>query len=511
MLEQEAIYARQSLDKEDSCSIESQIDLCKTLSKGTPLIFQDKGYSGKNTERPELQNLISKIESDQISKVLVYKLDRISRNITDFYKLYEIMVKHKCEFISVSENFDTSNLMGRAMMGILAVFAQMERENIQKRVKDNYYYRTAHTGSWAGGPAPYGFKNGRNKFNKPTLIPIKEEIEAVECMFAFYSGFDNLSLGEIARWLTEKGYKPRKAPVFTSNTISKILQNPIYVQANSILYAYFKTRKINFLNDEEAWDGSTSAHVIGKRVGNSNIRSYNSLKEQSIYLTNFEGFIPASQFVKVQDQLSANKRFTSATHESALEELSGILKCHDCKYAIKSYSKSTNGRPYLDCYGNRSLHICEERYNTVNFYELQKKVGVEIQKQIDDMENIMYNKALENQSYNEKIENLTSEIRKLLEISLHSDIAAEATAKIIEEKQTQVNELELKMQMNSKAYNYVPAALFSNPNIELFSHDTSTIIYENLHPFQKREVVKILIDKIYLTPDPDEFEIVWKI
>ena len=76
------------------------------------------------------------------------------------------MEKNKCEFVSASECFDTSSAMGKAMMGILAIFAQMERENIQKRVKDTYYYITAETGSWAGGPAPYGYKNGRNEKGK---------------------------------------------------------------------------------------------------------------------------------------------------------------------------------------------------------------------------------------------------------------------------------------------------------------------------------------------------------
>ena len=133
MKKQTAIYTRQSVDKKESLSIEGQIEQCSILTKGeTPIIYKDKGYSGKNTDRPDLKRLINDIELDKIGKVIVYKLDRISRNITDFYKLYEIMEKHKCEFISASESFDTSSAMGTAMMGILAVFAQMERNNIQK-------------------------------------------------------------------------------------------------------------------------------------------------------------------------------------------------------------------------------------------------------------------------------------------------------------------------------------------------------------------------------------------
>lgn len=134
---QEAIYARQSVDKKDSVSIETQIDEClKHCSSKSPRVYQDKGYSGKNTDRPELQKLRRDIEMGIIGRVVVYKLDRISRNIVDFYKLYEVMQTHECEFVSHSEAFDTTSTMGRAMMGILAVFAQMERENIVMRVKD---------------------------------------------------------------------------------------------------------------------------------------------------------------------------------------------------------------------------------------------------------------------------------------------------------------------------------------------------------------------------------------
>lgn len=122
-----AIYARQSVDKRDSVSIETQIDDCKTKTKSKRIkIFKDKGYSGKNTERPQLQKMMLEVESGIIERVIVYKLDRISRNITDFYNLYEVMKKYDCAFSSYTEEFDTATTMGRAMMGVLAVFAQMD-------------------------------------------------------------------------------------------------------------------------------------------------------------------------------------------------------------------------------------------------------------------------------------------------------------------------------------------------------------------------------------------------
>ena len=125
---------------------------------------KDKGFSGKNTDRPNIIRLMNDIEHDLIKKVVVYKLDSISRNITDFYKLYEVMQKHKCEFYSCVENFDTTTPVGRAMMGILVVFAQMERENTVTRIKDNYHYRIKD-GRWASGKAPMVLRTVNWKVN----------------------------------------------------------------------------------------------------------------------------------------------------------------------------------------------------------------------------------------------------------------------------------------------------------------------------------------------------------
>lgn len=248
-MRQEAIYARQSVDKKDSVSIEAQIEQCKALARTQePLVFQDKGFSGKNTERPDLKRLFEAIRAGRISTVYVYKLDRISRNIVDFNQLYQTMEAYGTEFVSVNEKFDTSSVMGRAMMQIIAVFAQMERETIQQRVKDNYYYRITD-GRWAGGPAPYGYKNARTENNVPTLKPVPEELNLVRAAFSLYDGTAHLSLSSLCTWLYNQGYRTRKEGKFVSCTLSRIMQNPVYVQADQKLYKYFQTKKIKFLNN----------------------------------------------------------------------------------------------------------------------------------------------------------------------------------------------------------------------------------------------------------------------
>ena len=153
----DAIYARQSVDKKDSISIESQIEFCKyELKGGNCKEYKDKGYSGKNTERPQFQQLMQDIESGLVRKVVVYKLDRISRSILDFAKMMDFFQKYEVEFVSSTEKFDTSTPMGRAMLNICIVFAQLERETIQKRVQDAWYSR-CQRGFKMGGKTPTDF------------------------------------------------------------------------------------------------------------------------------------------------------------------------------------------------------------------------------------------------------------------------------------------------------------------------------------------------------------------
>ena len=148
----DAIYGRQSVDKKDSISIESQIEFCRhELKGGNYKEYTDKGFSGKNTDRPKFQELISDIEAGLIQRVVVYKLDRISRSIIDFANMMELFQRHNVEFISSTEKFDTSTPMGRAMLNICIVFAQLER------VTDAYYSR-CRKGFHMSGRAPYGYR-----------------------------------------------------------------------------------------------------------------------------------------------------------------------------------------------------------------------------------------------------------------------------------------------------------------------------------------------------------------
>ena len=140
MSRRDAVYARQSVEKKDSLSLSGQLDLCRRAAGERELaVYQDAGYSGKNTDRPAFQKLMRDVQAGQIAAIYVYRLDRFSRSVADFGRLWQVLQAHQVEFVSVSENFDTSTPMGRAMLHIIMVFAQLERETIAQRVRDNYY------------------------------------------------------------------------------------------------------------------------------------------------------------------------------------------------------------------------------------------------------------------------------------------------------------------------------------------------------------------------------------
>lgn len=504
-----AIYARQSLDKKDSLSIEGQIDECKTFLSVNEehKIYQDKGFSGKNTERPGLKELMNDIKSGKIDTVIVYKVDRFSRNIIDFFDMYKVLEKHNCRFVSKSETFDTSTSMGEAMLTILIAFAQMERKNIQQRVKDNYYYRTATKGSWAGGPAPFGFKNGRNEDNISTLIVDEKEMEIVKLIYRLYYEEINMSLGKVGKFLSENGYKSRrKNGSWDSSSISKILQSTVYVQADNKLYKFLKLKGIKFLNEESEWTGATSCHIVGKRPGNANIRAYADLKEQSVYLTNFKPVIESSTYINVMNRLATNEQITSSNKVGVLQELGGKLKC-SCGYAIKSYSKSTTGRPYLDCYSNRSLHICNHKFKDFNFYDIQEIVGAEIQKQLDDIKKTLLKKRdIRLKKYRE-IDMLNKRLSTILELSSTSELLAQATIGEIEKIQKRINALELELQMNHDIADDLQIEHFTGEN----HLKMDKIIYADLSIDEKKYIVNQFIDKIILDEDTKEINIIWKI
>lgn len=238
-----ALYARQSVDKKDSISIDTQLDACRRLLKENEPYkeYTDKGYSGKDTNRPAFQQMLRDLHAGKISKIIVYKIDRCSRSVLDFYQLVHTLDTLGCGFVSVKEeHIDTTVPTGKLMIGISAVFAEFERETIQLRITDNYYSRIERDGRWPGGPAPYGYRV--KPHSKPSMLEYEQtEIEAVKIIYDKYYNDSSISLVRIVRDLEALGFKGRKGKNFRTTAILNVLRNPIYVKADSTLYYYFQS------------------------------------------------------------------------------------------------------------------------------------------------------------------------------------------------------------------------------------------------------------------------------
>lgn len=378
----EAIYARQSVDKKDSISIESQIELCRNECTGEPKIYSDKGYSGKNTDRPAFQKMMQAVERGEIEKIIVYRLDRISRSITDFGRIWEILKAHNTEFISVNEKFDTSTPVGRAMVYIIMVFAQLERETIAERIKDNYYQR-AKRGAFLGGPAPFGFKIQRTKIGGKAasmLVP-DGNIEVVRQIFNKYA-YAGMSLSKIAAWLTETGVSGIGRKTWDNVSISRILHNPAYVKADADVYYYYRGKGLILYNDIDEFTGEKGLWLWGKR--DRSAAKYTDLHEQLLAIAAHDGVIDSQTFLACQKRLDKNRQIKN-TGSGKYTWLSGLVKCANCGYSLRVIH--TGNYLYFNCSGKTNLHLCNVKHSE-RIEDVEAQAEEQIQAEIDRLSSV---------------------------------------------------------------------------------------------------------------------------
>ncbi|MGN0679862.1 MAG: recombinase family protein, partial [Oscillospiraceae bacterium] len=266
-----AIYCRQSVDKKDSISIETQEEQCrknlKENEKDSVQIYSDKGFSGKDTNRPDFLRLMADVEAGRIDKVIVYKIDRISRSVLDFELTYRELKQHNVDFISATENFDTTSITGEATLRIILTFAQLERETIQKRVTDNFYSR-AEKGFFMAGRAPLGYVKVEDEIEGKKTSRLQEDPDTSHIIRYVYDCYLNGdSIGTIVSKLNEPNCEIEHNVRFTNVRIARILANPVYVRANADVYAYYKSAGAILYNDVEEFDGLHGLTIYGRRQG----------------------------------------------------------------------------------------------------------------------------------------------------------------------------------------------------------------------------------------------------
>jgi DNA invertase Pin-like site-specific DNA recombinase len=216
-----AIYTRVStehgLDQEFN-SLDAQYDAASAYIKsqahaGWTLIrsrYDDGGYSGGSTDRPDLQKLLDDIRARKIDVIVVYKVDRLTRSLADFAKLVELFDGHGVSFVSVTQQFNTTTSMGRLTLNVLLSFAQFEREVTSKRIRDKIA-ASKRKGIWVGGTLPLGYEIKDGK-----IANVEEEAEPVRSIFQRYMELG--SVNELLRDLRERNIRTKTRLLSTGKT-----------------------------------------------------------------------------------------------------------------------------------------------------------------------------------------------------------------------------------------------------------------------------------------------------
>jgi DNA invertase Pin-like site-specific DNA recombinase len=194
--------------------------------------YDDGGYSGGSTDRPDLQRLLDDVRSHKIDVIVVYKVDRLTRSLADFAKLVELFDAHEVSFVSVTQQFNTTTSMGRLTLNVLLSFAQFEREVTSERIRDKIA-ASKRKGLWVGGPLPLGYELKDGK-----LLVVEEEAERVRLIFRRYlevTGINELvrdlkakNICTRARTLSTTG-KSRGGIPFGRGTLSHFLRNRFFI------------------------------------------------------------------------------------------------------------------------------------------------------------------------------------------------------------------------------------------------------------------------------------------
>lgn len=236
-----AIYTRKSVAaglEKPLNSLQTQRDVCSSYIRSQahrnwtelPHHYDDGGFSGGTLVRPALQRLIGDIEAGRIDIVVIYKVDRLSRSLTDFVRLMDVLDRYGASFVSVTQTFDTSDSMGRLILNVLLTFAQFERELASERIRDRCALRR-RKGLFAGGMPPIGYIVRRSG----KLVPDPERVEAIRSLFL---DFPTMSANQLGQRLEAQNFKTLtfgfrhgsrdRQQRFPASNVLKILRNPLY-------------------------------------------------------------------------------------------------------------------------------------------------------------------------------------------------------------------------------------------------------------------------------------------
>ncbi len=376
------IYSRKSVYTGKGDSIENQIEMCRQFISlrypDTPpeniFVYEDEGFSGKDLNRPQFQKMHRDFDLLKPDFLVCYRLDRISRSIGDFATLFEELDDKNIAFLCIKENFDTSSPMGKAMLYITSVFAQLERETIAERVRDNMLL-LARTGRWLGGPAPLGFTSAKSEEvvvdgKKKTSCHLKDNPQEIDTVKRIFAQFLTLqSVSGVSKYLIRENILSRSGKHFSLIGIKEILQNPVYCTADQVAYAYFSAQNADLCFEERACSDTHALMVYNKRDYKKSRAPRQPIENWIVAMGKHRGHISGEQWVQVQQILKDNT--PTGKHPAKMHNdyslLSGMIYCDKCgsrMFAKRRSGKGANSEQF-DYVCNNKLRggasLCDSR------------------------------------------------------------------------------------------------------------------------------------------------------
>lgn len=464
-----ALYPRVSgHEQEDNYSIPEQIKRMKAYceARGWMVykIYTDSGYTGSNLERPGLQQLIKDAEKKNIDMVLVYKLDRLSRSQKDtLYLIEDVFDKHDVFFTSITENFDTSTPTGKAFLGILAVFAQFEREQIRERTMIGKSSR-AQEGLWHGSkwyPIGYDYVDGFLVINEYEAMQIKEVADMV---------IDRVPFRTIANIMTEKGYK-HKYGEWDAKTVRRHLQNPVLIGMLKHRDKYYK-----------------GVH---------------------------EPILTKEKFEAVQVIMNERKDKYGTTYKPFSSLLGGMIYCKHCggKYARQG---NGGGLYYYSCYSrNKSMkkmikdpNCKNKNYRMLDLDYVIIEAITRLSLDPEYIDQVRENKPKNDVSgkiktINAEIDNISNQISNMMDLYSLGNMPLD----VINQKVTALNTTKTALEKELDSLN-IPDADEHGMTNEQIQNLADLINDKDLTLEEKREIVQSLI--YYIEIDNEDIYVHWK-
>ena len=276
-----AIYTRKSTEEglgQDFNSLDAQREACAAFIQSqkhegwtaVPTVYDDGGYSGGSVERPALQRLLTDIEAGRIDVIVVYKVDRLTRALSDFAKMVEVFDRCGVSFVSITQQFNTTTSMGRLTLNILLSFAQFERELIGERVRDKVA-ASRRKGIWMGGIVPLGYdvKDRKLIVNKPearTVVDIYRRYLRIKSVGALQVELD--AAGVKSKRRVHRNGTAYGNQSFSQGALYLLLQNRTY-RGEAIHKGNAFPGEHKAIIDKPLWDAAQSV-LADNRIGRAN-------------------------------------------------------------------------------------------------------------------------------------------------------------------------------------------------------------------------------------------------